>query len=86
MPLYVVAFVEAGGYRCRCRIRAAAMADHLELAVKKIWGAAAFWVPQAGSPSVGRVYERVGDPEEPGGDHPRTALTTVEITPVRRTP
>jgi hypothetical protein len=54
--------------------------------VKKIWGAAAFWVPQAGSPSVGRVYERVGDPEEPGGDHPRTALTMVEITPARRKP
>jgi hypothetical protein len=36
MPLYVVSFTEHGGYRCQCRIRAAAVADHIALAVQKI--------------------------------------------------
>ena len=40
MPLYVVSCAEHGGSRCQCRIRAAAVADHSDLAVKKMWGAA----------------------------------------------
>jgi hypothetical protein len=34
MPLYIVAFTEQGGSRRQCRIRAAAGADHITLAVQ----------------------------------------------------
>ncbi len=36
MALYVVAFTEHGGFRCQCRIRAGAGADHITLGVQKI--------------------------------------------------
>jgi hypothetical protein len=84
MPLYVVSLAEDGGYSCQCRMRAAATADHIDLAVRKIWGAHAFWAPQSGAELVGRVYERIGDPAELDCDHPRTALTTVQIAPAHR--
>jgi hypothetical protein len=85
MPLYVVSFAEAGGYRCQCRIRAAAVADHITLAVQKIWGATCYWTWEAGSETDGRVYEQVGDAQAPT-DIPRTAPCAVAITPAHRRP
>jgi hypothetical protein len=85
MPLYVVVFTEQGGDRCQCRIWAATVADHIAVAVKKIWGAHASWTWMPGSDTEGRVYERVGDREAPD-DLPRTGLTTVQITPAQRCP
>jgi hypothetical protein len=83
MPLYRVAFQEHGGYRCQCRIRAAAGADHIDLAVKKIWGDVAYWTWVPGSDTEGRVYERRG--AEPGPhDFPRTNRATVEVAPATR--
>src|SRR5438132_7745896 len=65
MPLYRVVFEEQGGYRVACRMRAAMDANHLALAVQKIWGASCYWVWVPGSDTEGRVYERRGDPEAP---------------------
>lgn len=85
MPLYVVSFAEARGYHCQCRIRAEAHADHLTLAVQKIWGEACYWTWVPGSDTEGRVYERFGT--EPGPhDFPRTNRATVQLTPVHRLP
>jgi hypothetical protein len=85
MALYVVTFTEQGGYRCQCRIRAAAGADHIALAVKKIWGATCYWSWVPGSDTDGRVYERQG--EEPAVDDiPRTSVATVQLTPAQRRP
>ena len=77
MPLYRVRFVEEQGYRCTCQIRAASCADHVALAVQKIWGAAAVWECAPGSQTLGRVVDRdyARDPE----DVYRTALTTVDV-------
>jgi len=85
MPLYVVSFTEAGGYRCQCRLRAPTVADHITLAVQKIWGAACYWTWLPGSETEGRVYERLGAREEPT-DRPRTAPCVVHITPAHRRP
>ena len=83
MPLYVVSCAEAGGYRCQCRIRAAAVADHIALAVQKSWGEACYWDWVPASDTDGRVYERRGS--EPGPhDVPRTSQATVQITPAQR--
>ena len=79
MPLYRIVFQEHGGYHVACRIRAAAVADHLTLAVKKIWGDQAVWVPQPGPGEDGRVFVSVGNEED--DLMPRTAVTTVQITP-----
>ena len=83
MSLYVVAFTEHGGYKYRCRIRAAAGADHITVAVQKIWGAACYWPWVPASDTDGRVYERLGD-KPTAGDIPRTGRTSVQITPARR--
>jgi len=85
MPLYRASFAEQGGYRVECQIRAAIAADHLTLAVQKIWGAACYWSWVPGSDTEGHVYERLGDPDEPEA-LPRTGPTTVEIAPARRRP
>ncbi len=85
MPLYVVSFAEHGGYRCQCRIRAAVVADHIDLAVKKLWGDAAYWAWVPGSDTEGRVYERFGT-ELGSHDFPRTGRTTVQVTPAQRRP
>ena len=85
MALYVVTFTEQGGYQYRCRIRAAAGADHITLAVQKIWGAACYWAWVSASDTEGRVYERLGD-EPAAGDIPRTGRTSVQIAPARRRP
>jgi hypothetical protein len=82
MPLYRIVFQEQGGYHVACRIRAAAVADHLALVVKKIWGDQAVWVPQPGNGQEGRVYLSVGDAED--DLRPRTAVTTVQIAPAPR--
>jgi len=85
MSLYLVTFTEHGGYRCQCRIRVAAGADHMTLAVQKIWGETCYWTWGPGSDSEGRVYERFGS--EPGPhDFPRTGRCTVQILPVHRRP
>lgn len=85
MPLYVVTFTEHSGYRCQCRIRAAAVADHIDLAVHKIWGEACYWSWVPGSDTEGRVYQRRG--AEPGAhDFPRTTQATVQIMPAHRRP
>jgi hypothetical protein len=82
MPLYTVSFTEYGGYRYQCRIRADKGADHVALAVQKVWGADAFCTWTTGSTTEGRVYERcyARTPE----DTPRTGLTTVEVRPASR--
>jgi hypothetical protein len=82
MPLYLVTFTEHGGYRCQCRIRAAVGADHLTLAVRKIWGDSAVWVWAPGAQTAGRVYVQVGEDED--DLHPKTGLTTVEVQPAAR--
>ena len=82
MSLYVVSFAEHGGYRCQCRIRAAAVADHITLAVKKIWGDQAVWVPHPGIGQEGRVYLAVGNDED--DLLPRTGVTTVQVAPATR--
>jgi hypothetical protein len=85
MPLYLIAFTEHSGYRCQCRIRAAAGADHITLAVQKIWGAQCYWTWVPGSDTEGRVYERFG--ADPGPhDFPRTGRCTVELMPAHRRP
>jgi len=84
MPLYVGAFTEHGGYAYRCRIRAAADADHLTLAVQKVWGAACSWSWVPASDTDGRVYERRGTAEA-ADDVPRTGRTSVQVLPARRT-
>jgi hypothetical protein len=85
MALYLISFAEHGGYRYQCRIRAATGADHITLAVQKIWGAQCYWTWEAGSDTDGRVYQRVG-PEPDLDDIPRTGWTTVRLTPARRRP
>jgi hypothetical protein len=85
MSLYIVAFSEHRGYQYRCRIRAATGADHITLAVQKIWGAACYWSWASESETDGRVYERLSD-EPTAGDIPRTGCTSVQITPARRRP
>ena len=85
MSLYVVAFTEHGGYHYRCRIRAAAGADPITLAVQKIWGTACYWSWAPASDTEGRVYERLSD-EPTAGDIPRTGVTTVQIVPAHRRP
>jgi len=85
MPLYVVAFTEHGGYTYRTRIRAAADADHLTLAVQKVWGDAAYWSWVPASDTEGRVYRRLGNAPT-AGDIPRTGRTSVQITLARRRP
>jgi len=85
MPLYVVSFTEHGGYHCQCRIRAATGADHIAVAVQKIWGAACYWVWGPGSDTEGRVYERLGA-EPTAEDIPRTSAATVQIAPAQRRP
>jgi hypothetical protein len=85
MALYVVSFAEHGGYRYQCRIRAAAGADHVLLAVTKIWGTAAYWAWLPDSPTDGRVYECLGEEEAPT-DIPRTGPTQVTIAPAHRRP
>ncbi len=85
MPLYRVVFEEQGGSRVVCRIRAALDANHMTLAVQKIWGAACYWSWVPGSDTEGRVYERLGDPDAPE-DRARTGPTTVEIAPAQRRP
>ena len=83
MPLYVVSFTEHGGSRCQCRIRAATVADHIALAVQKIWGEACYWNWVPGSDTEGRVYERRG--YEPGPhDFPRTSQASVQVAPAQR--
>ena len=85
MPLYLVIFTEHGGYRCQCRIRAAAGADHIPLAVQKIWGETCYWTWVPGSDTEGRVYERYG--ADPGPhDIPRPGRVTVHLAPARRRP
>ena len=85
MPLYIVAFTEQGGYRRQCRIRAAAGADQITLAVQHIWGAPCYgsWLP--GSVSDGRVYERLGETPDTE-DIPHTGTYTVQITSAQRGP
>jgi hypothetical protein len=85
MSLYLVSFAEHGGYSCQCRIRAAAGADHITLAVQKIWGAQCYWSWVSGSDTDGRVYQRVGTDPDPN-DIPRTGWTTVQLKPARRRP
>ena len=85
MPLYRVTFTEHGGYRCQCRIRAAAGADHITLAVQKIWGETCYWAWVPGSDTEGRVYERYGAAPGPD-DFPRTGRCTVQILPAHRRP
>ena len=85
MPLDVVVFTEQGRYRGQCRSRAATVANHIAVAVKKIWGDHAYWTWMPGSDTEGRVYERVGALEAPD-DLPRTGPTTVQITPAQRRP
>ena len=77
MALYTVIFTEQGGYQVQCRIRAAAVADHVVLAVQKVWGSAAVWVWAPDSATEGRVYVSVGDDED--DLIPRTAPTTVAV-------
>ncbi len=83
MALYVVTFTEHGGYRCQCRIRAATGADHITLAVQKIWGASCSWSWAEGSDTDGRVYARLGD-EPAAADIPRTGCMTVSLVPAQR--
>ena len=85
MPLYVVSFTEHGGARCQCRIRAATGADHIPLAVQKLWGDRCYWTWVPGSDTEGRVYERYG-PEPGPHDFPRTGRYTVQILPAHRRP
>jgi hypothetical protein len=85
MALYVVAFTEQDGSRYQCRIRAAPGADHIALAVRRIWGTACYWVWLPGSETDGRVYECLGDAAAPT-DVPRTGPTTVQMTPAHRRP
>jgi hypothetical protein len=61
MPLYRVIFQEQGGYHCTCRIRAAAGAEHVTLAVQKIWGQAAFWewAPWTWPHDRGHMWEEI---------------------------
>ncbi len=85
MALYIVAFTEQGGSRYQCRLRAAAGADHITLAVQTIWGAHCYgsWVP--GSDTDGRVYERLGEAPT-AEDIPRTSVATVQLMPAQRRP
>ena len=55
MPVYRVAFEEQGGSRVACQIHAALDANHLALAVQKIWGAACYWSWVPGSDTEGCV-------------------------------
>jgi len=84
MPLYRVTFEEAGGYKISCRIRADALADHRWLAMRKIWGEQAVWVPLPGT-QQGRVC-RVQTTEQGSYALPLTAWMTVTIeqAPQRR--
>ena len=43
MPLYHVSFVDQGGFRVQTRIWAPVAADHITLAVQKIWGPQCYW-------------------------------------------
>jgi hypothetical protein len=83
MPLYLVAFTEDSGSRYQCHMQAAAVADHIDWAVKKSWGEAAFWAWTPGSDIEGRVYERFSAEHDP---LPRTGLTIVQITTGQRRP
>ena len=85
MPLSIVAFTEHGGSRRQCRIRAAAGADQITLAVQHIWGAPCYWSWLPGSDSDGRVYERLGEAPD-AEDIPRTGTCPVQITPAQRRP
>jgi len=85
MPVYRVVFEEQGGYRVECQIQAAVDANHLTLAVQKIWGTSCYWAWVPGSDTEGRVYERRSDPAAPEA-RARTGPTTVEIAPAQRRP
>ena len=80
MALYTVVFTERGGYRVQCRIRAAGQTpfEVIGLAVRKVWGDEAGWVPT--TPSRGRVWASVADDIQV----PKTAETEVTVEPVTR--
>jgi hypothetical protein len=85
MALYRIAFAEQHGYRIQTRIRANVSADHVALAVLKIWGESCYWAWLPGSTTEGRVYERLGVSPDVD-DIPRTsvATATVQRAPARR--
>ncbi len=85
MPIYRVVFQAQGGSHVACLIRAALEADHMALAVQKIWGAGCYWSWVPGSATAGCVYERLGDAEA-RETLPRTGPTTVEIARAWRRP
>jgi hypothetical protein len=59
MPLYRVMFADQSGTRVQTHIRAPVAADHITLAVQKIWGPQCYWAwcpartPRAASMSAG---------------------------------
>ena len=80
MALYRVTFSERNGYQYQCRIRAAGQTplEVIGLAVKKVWGDNACWVPF--DATTGCVWEWVADTTHV----PKTGETTVSIEPARR--
>ena len=85
MPLYLVSFTEDGGSRRQCQIQAATVADHIDVAVKKLWGKTAYWTWVPGSDTEGCVYDCYGKVPSPH-DFPRTRRTTVQVLPAQRRP
>jgi hypothetical protein len=85
MPLYRVVFADQGGARIQTHLRAPVAADHITLAVQKLWGPQCYWAWVPGSDTEGRVYERRGAAPGPD-DRPRTSVATVQLTPARRRP
>jgi hypothetical protein len=89
MPLFRVTFREVGGYRIAVRVRAATRADHVRLAVEKIWGEDACWLadPLSHKGRVCRVgYASPVSVEAAVPLVPCTGLMTVTVEPVGRTP
>jgi hypothetical protein len=80
MPLFRVTFTESGGYRVTTRVRAGATAPLVTLAVKKVWGDAAQWIPTRGEARQGRVSRQVDEETHV----PLTGLMTVTVEPVAR--
>ena len=85
MLLYRVSFAEHGGTRVECLLRSAAGADHITLAVQKIWGPQCYWAWVPGSDIEGCVYERRDTTPGPD-DLPRTRVATVQLAPAHRRP
>jgi len=85
MSLYHVSFVDQGGFRVQTHIQAPIAADHITLAVQKIWGPQCYWAWVPGSDTEGRIYERSG--ADPGPhDVSRTGRVMVQLTPAHRRP